>query len=180
MKHAITLILCLALAQCGLSPAWAQTVTVPDAPPAVEEGGPDSADLAALAPTTDLALLYHVPANPKADITPVPGSGLPLAVSAATGADTRLSVDASAISERAEREGWATWKKWTVIGVSVVAVSVAAVLIIQSTQGGHHSSGDDSSTHYNIGVGGQNNTVHVRIDADDTTSSTSSTSGGYW
>ena len=178
MKHLLTANLILALLNAGYSPAWAQTVEVPDTPPAIEVGGPEAADLIASAPNgTDLAMLYHVPADAKTDIAPVPDSGLPLAVSAATGADTRFSVDAGAISERAEREGWATWKKWTVIGVSFVAVSVAAVLIVHSTQGGHHSSGDDSSTHYNIGVGGQNNTVHVRIDADDTTSSTS---GGYW
>ena len=45
----LTIILCLALAQCGLSPAWAQTVEVPDIAPAYEEGGPDAGDLAATA-----------------------------------------------------------------------------------------------------------------------------------
>lgn len=76
MKHALTLLLCLALAQCGLSRAWADAVTLPEAPPpAVEPGGPDTSDLAASAPIgTDLAMLYHVPADGDSPLLATPAT----------------------------------------------------------------------------------------------------------
>ena len=55
----LTIILCLALAQCGLSPAWADTVELPDAPdPFSEPGGPDAADLVAVGGQKHYALFY--------------------------------------------------------------------------------------------------------------------------
>ena len=103
-----------------------------------------------------------------------PTNRIPFAVQSGTGQDNLLSVDASAIRAQAEREGWG-WREWTVCGVCVVAVAAAAVLIVDATQRGSHTSGDDSSTHYNIGVGGEGNTVHVKIDSPETTT----TRNGY-
>lgn len=180
MKHAITILLCLALAQCGLSPAWAQTVTVPDAPPVVEEGGPDSADLAALAPTTDLAMIYHVPADASAEVMPPRRGTLPLAITAGTGSDTRLSIDMSGAKAQVEEDGWG-WKTWTVIGVCAVAVIAAsAIFIVRETQ--DHGGGDDSGTH--IDVSGNNNTVRINSpnqpSTTTSTSTTTTTTGGEW
>lgn len=181
MKHAITFLLCLALAQCGLSPAWAQTVEVPDTPPAVESGGPDAADLAASAPIgTDLAMIYHVPADASAEVmTPRRGT-LPLAITAGTGSDTRLSIDMSGAKAQVEEDGWG-WKTWTVIGVCAVAVIAAsAIFIVRETQ--DHGGGDDSGTH--IDVSGNNNTVRINSpnqpSTTTSTSTTTTTTGGEW
>ena len=168
MKHALTLLLCLALAQCGLSRAWADAVTLPEAPPpAVEPGGPDPSDFAASAPIgTDLAMLCHVPADGSVPytLTPAATPASPLTLQAGTGADTRLGVDVAGIQSQADREGWG-WQEWTICGICIAAVAVASVFIVQATQAGDHTSGDDSSTHYNIGVGGEGNSVSVRIDS---------------
>lgn len=161
MKH-LTLLLCLAIAQCGLSPAWADTVELPDAPPpAVEPGGPDASDLAASAPIGgDLAMLYTVPTATDGipSIQPTPAAS-PLRVRASSGGETRLSVDVGAANAMAEREGWATWQKWTVIGVAVVATAVAGVLIVNATQHHGNTSGDNSST--TVHVPGNGNTVNI-------------------
>ena len=167
MKHVITLLLCLALAQCGLSPAWADAVEYPEAtPPAVEPGGPDASDLAASAPIgTDLAMLYHVPADGDSPLLATPATpASPLTLQAGTGSDTRLGVDVAGIQSQADREGWG-WQEWTICGICIAAVAVASVFIVQATQAGDHTSGDDSSTRYNIGVGGEGNSVSVRIDS---------------
>lgn len=163
----LTIILCLALAQCGLSPAWAQTVEVPEVAPAYEAGGPDASDLAgATAIGTDLAMRYHVPTSPADGLgTATPATPLPLTVQAASGGETRLGVDVAGINETAEREGWPTWAKATCIVGGVAVVALASWAIVEATQSGSHTSGDDSSTRYNIGVGGEGNTVTVRIDS---------------
>lgn len=161
----LTCILCLAIAQCGLSPALAQTVEVPDVAPDYAEGGPS--DLAeATAIGTDLAMLYHVPTSPADGLgTATPATPLPLTVQAASGGETRLGVDVAGINETAEREGWPTWAKVTCIVGGVAVVALASWAIVEATQSGSHTSGDDSSTRYNIGVGGEGNTVTVRIDS---------------
>jgi hypothetical protein len=187
MKHAITILLCLALAQCGLSPAWADTVALPDAPdPIFEPGGPDSSDLTSLSPaidlspTTDLAMIYHVPTDASAEVmTPRRGT-LPLAITAGTGSDTRLTIDMSGAKAQVEEEGWG-WKTWTAIGVCAVAVIAAsAIFIVRETQ--DHGGGDDSGTH--IDVSGDNNRVHIgpsyQPSTSTSTTTTTMTTGGEW
>lgn len=174
MKTTLALFLCLALAQCGLPPAWADAVAVPDTPPAIEEGGPDASDLAASAPIgTDLAMLYHVPATGNADLSPAASSALPVELSAGTGADTRLGVDMSALNSQAEREGWPTWAKGTVIVCGVAVVALASWAIVEACQHGEHTSGDDSSSHFSVGVGGENNSVTIHYDSPQNTSTQS-------
>lgn len=104
-----------------------------------------------------------------------PGTRIPIAVKGGTGQETRLGVDVAGINAQAEREGWPTWAKVTVIVGGVAVVALASWAIVEATQNGEHTSGDDSSTHYNIGVGGEGNTVHVKIDSPDTTT----TRNGY-
>lgn len=176
MKHAITFLLCLSLAQCGLSPAWADTVEIPDAPdPFFEPGGPDASDLASLPPSTDLAMLYHVPADGDAGFAPATPVAFPLSLQAGTDQETRLSVDTRAISERADREGWPTWAKVTVIVGGVAVVALTSWAIVEATQHhGDHTSGDDASIHLPVTVGGQNNHVEVNYDSHKT-----SALGGY-
>lgn len=158
MKHAITILLCLALAQCGISPAWAQTVEVPDTPPAVEEGGPDASDLAASAPIgTDLAMLYHVPAAGDADFAPVTPASPPLALQAATGADTRIGVDLSAAN--AASQGWPWWGKAALVAGCVVVAGITTWAIIEASDSGSHDG--DSSSHLTVVNNGQEGSVNV-------------------
>ena len=162
----LTIILCLALAQCGLSPAWAQTVEVPDVAPDYAEGGPEDMEFVTANAGGDLAMLYQVPTTPADGLgEPVHASPLPLSVQAASGGETRLGVDVAGINETAEREGWPTWAKVTCIVGGVAVVALTSWAIVEATQSGSHTSGDDSSTRYNIGVGGEGNTVTVRIDS---------------
>lgn len=162
----LTIILCLALAQCGLSPAWAQTVEVPDVAPDYAEGGPEDLDFVTANASSDMAMLYQVPTSPADGLgRPAPAPTLPLSVQAASGGETRLGVDVAGINETAEREGWPTWAKVTCIVGGVAVVALASWAIVEATQSGSHTSGDDSSTRYNIGVGGEGNTVTVRIDS---------------
>lgn len=162
----LTIILCLALAQCGLSPSWAQTVEVPDVAPDYAEGGPEDLDFVTANAGSDMAMLYQVPTSPSDGLgRPAPAPTLPLTVQAASGGETRLGVDVAGINETAEREGWPTWAKVTCIVGGVAFVALASWAIVEATQHGDHTSGDDSSTGYNIGVGGEGNTVVVRIDS---------------
>lgn len=160
MKLAITLLLCLALAQCGLSPAWADAVSLPDAPPpAVEPGGPDASDLAASAPIgTDLAMLYHVPADGDAQIlaTPAPPAS-PLTLRSATGADTRIGVDLSAAD--ATSQGWPWYGKAALVVGCVLVAGVAAWAIVEATNDGSHDG--DSSSHLTVVNNGQEGSVNV-------------------
>ncbi len=162
----LTIILCLALAQCGLSPALAQTVEVPEVAPDYAEGGPEDMEFVTANAGGDLAMLYQVPMSPADGLgRPAPAPTLPLSVQASSGGETRLGVDVAGINARAEREGWPTWAKVTVIVGGVAVVALASWAIVEATQSGSHTSGDDSSTRYNIGVGGEGNTVTVRIDS---------------
>ncbi len=161
----LTIILCLALAQCGLSPAWAQTVEVPDVAPDYAEGGPEDMEFVTANAGGDLAMRYQVPTTPADGLgEPVHTTPLPVSVQAASGGETRLGVDVAGIQSQADREGWG-WQEWTICGICIAAVAVASVFIVQATQAGDHTSGDDSSTRYNIGVGGEGNSVSVRIDS---------------
>lgn len=163
MKHALTLLLCLALAQCGLSSAWADAVTLPEAPPpTVEPGGPDASDLAPSAPIgTDLALLCHVPADGSVPytLTPAATPASPLTLQAGTGADTRLGVDLSAAD--AASQGWPWYGKAALIAGCVLVAGVAAWAIVEACESGNNTSGDDSSHHTTITMrDGNSVTVH--------------------
>lgn len=161
MKNALTLLLCLAIAQCGLSPAWADTVELPDAPPpAVEPGGPDAADLAASAPIGgDLAMLCHVPADGNAPyaLTPVSPGNSPLTLQAGTASDTRLGVDLAAAN--AASEGWPWYGKAALVVGCVLVAGVATWVIIEATNDGSHDG--DSSSHLTVVNNGQDGSVHV-------------------
>lgn len=161
MKHALTLLLCLALAQCGLSRAWADAVTLPEAPPpAVEPGGPDTSDLAASAPIgTDLAMLYHVPADGSVPytLTPAATPASPLTLQAGTGADTRLGVDVAAAD--AASQGWPWYGKAALIAGCVLVAGVAAWAIIEATNDGSHDG--DSSSNLTVVNNGQEGAINV-------------------
>lgn len=162
MKHALTLLLCLAIAQCGLSPAWAATVTLPESPPpAVEPGGPDAADLAASASIgTDLAMLYyHVPADGK-DLSVAPASPIPapIRIQAGSDAETRIDVNLSA-ADRAS-EGWPWYGKAAVIAGCVLLAGLATWAIIEASSDSGIPA-HDSSQHMDIRVNdGGNVAVH--------------------
>lgn len=177
MKHAITFLLCLSLAQCGLSPAWADMVALPDAPdPFFEPGGPDASDLAAsVLGGTDLAMLYDVPASGSTNLSPATPVGAPIRLQAETGGNTRIAVDAGAVQSTLDRS-WPTWVKVTVVVGSVAVVALASWAIVEACQHGEHTSGDDASTHYNVAVGGEGNTVNIRLNSDE---STQTSTGGY-
>lgn len=169
----ISYLFVVALINAGCTPAYAQTVEVPEVAPDYADGGPDMECVTANA-GCDLAMLYQVPTTPADGLgRPAPAPTLPLSVQAASGGETRLGVDVAGINARAEREGWPTWAKVTVIVGGVAVVALASWAIVEATQHGNHTSGDDSSTHYNIGVGGEGNSVSVRIDSPETRT------GGY-
>lgn len=169
----LTIILCLALVQCGFSPSWARSVEIPDTPPAYEEGGPDGTDIAAMsAEPAQLAMHYVVPADPDAEIVPARGYRLPVVASAGTGRDAQLGVDLAAASSRAEREGW-PWYAWAGVAVgTVVVIGLTAWAIVEASNDGSHD--QDSSTHYTI-YGDDGSTQNIYIDSP----STSNTRTGY-
>lgn len=176
MKNAITLLLCLALAQCGLSPAWADAVEYPEAPPpAVEPGGPDASDLAASAPIgTDLAmLLYHMPTDRSKPLVVTPArAAMPLALSAGTGSETRLTLDVGAVSSQAERQGWPTWLTVTAWVAGIAIVGLAAWGIVEATQSsGSSTSGD----HMHIDVSGNGNQINLGSPNHNSPTQTSAT-----
>lgn len=160
----LTIILCLALAQCGLSPAWAQTVEVPDVAPDYAEGGPEDMEFVTANAGGDLAMLYQVPTTPADGLgRPAPAPTLPLTVQAASGGETRLSVDVSGINARAERAGW-PWYAWTAVVVcSVALVGLTVWAVSDRSDGGSHS--HDSSRDRNVTVDGQGNTVTITYPA---------------
>lgn len=160
----LTIILCLALAQCGLSPAWAQTVEVPDIAPAYEVGGPDAGDLAATADAGgDLAmLLYTVPT--AADVDPALGAAeggavAPLSIQGGTGRDWQMGVDPRAAAATAEREGWPWYGKAAVVVGCVLVAGLATWAIVEASNKGSHD--DDASQHVTIGQSGEGNALTI-------------------
>lgn len=186
-KFLVTMILVPLLAATGCTPAYAQTVEVEETPANVETLSDSSvsiSDILAMDKAeepTDLALLYHVPADASAEVMATRRGTLPLAITAGTGSDTRLSIDMSGAKAQVEEDGWG-WKTWTCIGVCAVAVIAAsAIFIVRETQ--DHGGGDDSGTH--IDVSGNNNNVHIGPNNHPSTSTThnnttTSTYGGEW
>lgn len=176
IKTALTIFLSIALAQCGLSRAWADPVTLPEAPPpAVVPGGPDATDLAASAPIgTDLAMLYyHVPADGSAPITIHPSrAAMPITLSAGTGAETRLALDVGAMNSQAESQGWPTWLTVTAWVAGVAIVGLAAWGIVEATQSsGSSTSGD----HTHIDVSGNGNQINLGSPNHNSPTQTSTT-----
>ena len=180
MKRPITALLLLALASCNV-PAFAEDVTVEETPANIEtmhETAASIADILGVPPSDDQNGLDAAPTMADGALLAQGATApSPLLLQGGTGRDTRLSVDTTAINERAEREGWATWQKWTVVGVCVVAVAVASVLIVDACQRGEHSSRDDNSSHLPVSIGGDNNTVTIHYDSPQTSSTQN---GGYY
>lgn len=169
----LTIILCLALAQCGLSPAWAQTVEVPDVAPDYAAGGPEDMEFVTANAGGDLAMLYQVPTTPADGLdASTPASAYPLTVQSASGADTRLGVDLAAADKATE--GWPWYAKAGVVVGCVALVGLATWGIVEASHSGSHD--HDSSTHYTI-YGDDGATLNVRIGADNTTTSSSTTTG---
>lgn len=161
----LTIILCLALAQCGLSPAWAQTVEVPDVAPDYAEGGPDDMEFVTANAGGDLAMLYQVPTTPREEgFGATPAAPLPLTIQSASGAPTRLSVDLAA-ADRAS-EGWPWYAKAGVVIGCVALVGLAAWAIVEASHNGSHD--QDSSSHVTI-YGDDGSTLNVRIGSDNET-----------
>ncbi len=186
-KFLVTMILVPLMAAMGCTPAYAQTVEVEETPADIETMYDNSAPIADILAMgqpekpTDLALLYHVPADASAEVMATRRGTLPLAITAGTGSDTRLSIDMTGAKAQVEEDGWG-WKTWTVIGVCVAAIAVSAIFIVHETQ--DHGNSDDSGTH--IDVSGSNNNVHIGPNNHPSTSTThnntttSSTYGGEW
>ena len=174
LKHTLPLLLSLSLAQCHLTPAWADAVDLPDAPPpAVEPGGPDASDLATSAPIgTDLAMLYTVPTAPDgAGTGTTPMRDSPLKLQSGTGQDTRLGVDLAAADKATD--GWPWYAKAGVVVGCVALVALATWGIVEASHSGSHD--NDSSTHYTI-YGDDGATLNVKIGSPSSSSSSSSTS----
>jgi len=171
----------LLLVYLAATVANSATVTVGDVPPAVDATAP-AADLSALLSSAvaerdgggDLDAPPVLVAD--AQIDEGGGSASPLLLQSATGKDTRLSVDMAAINATAEKEGWPTWAKVTVIIGGVAVVALASWAIVEATQNGSHSSHSDSSNHYNLNVDGTGNTATLAVNcASDKDSASSST-----
>lgn len=176
----ICLALVAAMAFWGCQSAYSEEVSVPAALPAIEPTGPTPSDISAAAASDPLqaAMLFHVPANTDAYIA-LPSSSaprIPVVASSATASDTRLGVDLSAAN--AASDGWPWYGKAALIAGCVILVGLSAWAIVAACESGGSSSGDDSSTRYGVVVGGEGNTVHVRIDSPE--SSSSSTTPVYW
>jgi len=165
----IALLLVTALIAAGCQPALAEEVTVEDTAPDIEYGGPADADFVTANSGKDLAMLYVAPTVPRdAVLDPSTATSSPLTLRIASGADTRLGVDVSAISETAEREGW-PWYAWAgvVIGTAAVA-GLAAWAIVEATRESSHD--HDSSQHYTF-YGDDGSTINVHF-GDESSSST--------
>lgn len=169
MKNKLRFLLVLLLAAALADAGRAAPVELADsAQPAVEDygtGGGPAVWLFADADAADPALSADV--DPSGIEVSTKSSRTPFALDAASGQDSRLSVDATAIREQAAREGWGVWQ-WTACCVCVAAVAVAAVFIVDATQRGSHTSGDDSSQHVNVGVGGEGNTANIYVNSPQT------------
>lgn len=165
----LTLILCLALGQCGFSTAWAGEVAVQDAPEYdFCEGGPTAGDLSfqpagggGVDTPSDLAMLYTVPTAPDgAGAGATPAGESPLRLQAGSGQDTRVGVDL-ATADRAT-DGWPWWGKALVVGGCIIVAGIATWAIVEAVNDGSHDG--DSSSHATVSVGGQNNSVTVNYD----------------
>lgn len=182
MKFLTTCILVPLLAAMGCRPACAQEVGVPEEPPAVEDfggGGPGGLDAWTFAaggrPETLELALADTGMDP-ALLAVDGGTAMPLAIQGGTGRDWQMGVDPRGAAAVADREGWPWWGKALVIGGCVVVAGLATWAIVEACDGGSHSSGDDSSTHYHIGVNGSGNRVDVRFNSPNSTSATTTTS----
>ena len=170
----LSLLLVAALIAAGCQPALAEEVAVMPDEPFVSLGGPSAADLAAAAEPAQTAMLYIAPSVPRdATLDPAPSPASPLTLQLASGADTRLGVDVSAINAQAERDGW-PWYAWAGVIVGTAAVAgLAAWAIVEASRESSHD--QDSSTHYTI-YGDDGSTLNIHIGPN---SETSSTTTGY-
>ena len=170
----LSLLLVVALVAAGCQPALAEEVTIEDTAPAIEYGGPADADFVTANGGGQMAMLYVTPTVPRdAVLDPAPAPASPLTLQLASGADTRLGVDFSAINAQAEREGW-PWYAWAGVIVGTAAVVGLTVWAVsEATKDGSHDG--DSSHHTDVTVNGDGNTVTVHPDSWESSSSSSRT-----
>lgn len=165
----ISLVLVAAMACWGCQPAYAEEVSIPDAPP-IFEAGPTAEEIigasaaGGVRATSDLAMIVTVPTDPTAEIAPARVPRLPVTASAATGQDARVAVDMAAAKQATG--GWPWYGKAAVVVGSVALVGLATWAIVEASHNGSHD--NDSSTHYTIMGGDEGSTVNVRIDSPDT------------
>lgn len=169
----LSILLVAALAAAGCQPALAEDVAVEDTAPVVEAGGPDGEFVTANARPGAVTMLFAPPSVPRDTVyDAAPASVSPLTLQAASGADTRLSVDIGAADKATE--GWPWYGKAAVVVGCVLVVGLATWGIVEASHKGSHD--HDSSTHYTI-YGDDGSTLNVRIGADNNTSSSSTTTG---
>ncbi len=168
--------------------AAAQVVEIPEAPIGEEDfstGRSSGGLLAALPPTsrdTAAGLQGDVSAPPAGSIYRLdPAHGLvPVTIAAGSGSETRLGVDVTVAN--AASEGWPWYGKAALIVGCVALAGLATWAIVEASNSGGNSSGDDSSKNTTINMH-DNNSVTIRYFPIATPSSTSTTStqyGGEW
>lgn len=173
----ISLVLVAAMACWGCQPAYAEEVSVPDAPP-IFEAGPTTEEIigasaaGGVRATSDLAMIVTVPTDPTAEIAPARVPRLPVTASAGTGQDARVAVDMAAAQQATE--GWPWYGKAAVVVGCALVVGLATWGIVEASHKGSHD--NDAATHYTI-YGDDGATLNVRIGADNTTHTSTTTTG---
>lgn len=173
----MSVLLSVALFAAGCRPALAAEV-VAQAPdePFVSMGGPSSSDIATAwsAPAFEVAMNRATPRGDGVAVVSDTSPGIPLSLSAGTGQATQLGVDLSAASAQAEREGWPWYGKAAVVVGCALVAGLATWAIVEASHKGSHD--QDSSTHYTL-TADDGATMNVRIGADNTTHTSTTTTG---
>ncbi len=170
IQKGISLVLAAAMACWGCQPAYAEEVSVPDAPP-IFEAGPTAEEIigasaaGGVRTTSDLAMIVTVPTDPTAEIAPARVPRLPVTASAGTGQDARVAVDMAAAQRAAQ--GWPWYGKAAVVVGCVAVAALATWAVIEATNDGSHD--HDSSEHLSVGVHGEGNTVNIRYGSNENT-----------
>lgn len=161
MKKLLIIILCLAVSQCGLSPAWAAPVEVPETAPTYVKGGPETIQVRTV--RSDASPDYLQPLS-GTYVTPSVTPSVPITIQAGSGTETRLGVDLAAADKATE--GWPWYGKAAVVVGCVAVVALATWAIVEAAQDGSHD--NDSSSHVTI-YGDDGSTLNVRIGSDNET-----------
>lgn len=151
--------LLLAVSCTASTPAFAQ---LPDAPAADASSaigidafsfwaGSAAPSLSADAPPILLA---------QADATP---ATLPIAVSAGTGAQTRLGVDLAAADQATE--GWPWYAKAGLVVGCIAVAGLATWAVVDACDGGRHD--NDQSQRIDLHLDGEGNTLTVHFHTDE-------------
>lgn len=158
-------ILLASLLCAGCNPALAAEVEVGEVAPSVETVGLSSGDFAMPSARDGLTMLFSPPPVPRdATFASAPPPASPLTLRAASGSDTRLSVDIGAADKATD--GWPWYGKVAFVAGCVVLVGLTAWAVIEASNGdGSH----DNDSSQNIMVRGyEGATVNVRVDSPDT------------